>query len=136
MFQIVKGDLFSEKKQPLCHCISKDYAMSLGIAVKFRQTFGTPKEKVDVGNIVITSRSDDDQIAINLVTKEKYWQKPTFESLKSCLQQTRQYCLTNNIKSISMPKIGCGLDKLDWCTQVEPAIREMLSDIKVNVYVL
>lgn len=135
MFCVVKGDLFSEKQHPLCHCISEDYEMSLGIAVKFRILFGRPKEKVKVGEIVPTI-SPSGQTALNLVTKKKYWGKPKFDDLKSCLEKVAKFCCEHNIQAISMPRIGCGLDKLDWVSQVEPAIRTILKDVDVTVYTL
>jgi O-acetyl-ADP-ribose deacetylase (regulator of RNase III) len=135
MFRVVKGDLFSEKTQPLCHCVSKDYEMGLGIATKFRLIFGKPSINVQIGQIAITKNPESGQIAINMVTKEKYWGKPTLNTLKACLQQVSQFCQENNIKSISMPRIGCGLDKLDW-SQVELVIREILKDVNVTIYEL
>lgn len=56
----------------------------------------------------------NDQWIFYLVTKEKYFHKPTMSSLESSLRQMRDLCLTNNIQRLAMPRIGCGLDKLNW----------------------
>jgi len=133
MFRVVKGDLFSEQIQPLCHCISADYAMSMGIAVTFKNIFGKPIEKVDIGKIVITKHPVTGQIAFNMVTKQNYWNKPTIHSIMDCLEEVAKYCRDHNIDSVSMPRIGCGLDKLKWI-EVESAIRKILKDINVTVY--
>lgn len=134
-FRILKGDLFTVTNQPLCHCVSQDYAMGAGIAVSFEKIFGRPEKQVKIGEIAIT-KNKADQIAINMVTKEKYWHKPTLKSLRTCLEAVKKYCLENNIDAISMPQIGCGLDKLNWKTEVEPSIKEILKDIHVTIYIL
>ena len=50
----------------------------------------------------------------NIVTKLKFYEKPTLDSLGLSLGNMRGHALLNNITKISMPKIGCGLDKLQW----------------------
>lgn len=48
------------------------------------------------------------------MTKNKYWHKPTLESLTSTLYDMKKLCEKNGVSKLAMPKIGCGLDKLDW----------------------
>ena len=36
------------------------------------------------------------------------------DNLRLSLENMRAHALLNNITKISMPKIGCGLDKLQW----------------------
>ena len=73
----------------------------------------------------------------NLVTKEKYSDSPTYNNLKLTLEKMRDHALEHNVKAINMPKIGCGLDKLNW-----DAVRTMVknvfleTDIKISVYYL
>lgn len=40
----------------------------------------------------------------------------------------------NNIEKIAMPKIGCGLDKLNWC-DVSSAIKEIFADSSIEIVV-
>ena len=59
--------------------------------------------------------------ALNLITKERYFHKPTIITMRHALEKMKQICLENNIKKIAMPVIGCGLDRLNWneiCIQI------------------
>jgi hypothetical protein len=53
--------------------------------------------------------------AIHLVTKERYFHKPTYLSLTTALEDmNRTWLRMHNDIKLAMPKIGCGLDKLEW----------------------
>jgi hypothetical protein len=71
---------------------------------------------------------------INLVTKNNYWEKPTYETLRQALEDARNIInlFETRIKKIVMPRIGCGLDKLDW-NKVKPMVEEILADFEVVV---
>jgi hypothetical protein len=43
-------------------------------------------------------------------------------------------CEELGIKYLAMPKIGCGLDKLDW-NRVSDMIREIFSDLDIEIMV-
>ena len=113
IFKEVNGDLFkSDNMYTLVHCISRDCAMGAGIAVTFNNKF--PEMKKQLKN---TIRENDlqgyfailyrgERNVINLITKEKYWHKPTYSSLKTSLLNAKQIILRNNIKHIAMPVIG------------------------------
>ena len=123
----------------LAHCISADFALGAGIAKQF-------VEEMDIKNKLISLYSEKrfkkDIIGkylltgnvFNLVTKEKYYYKPTYNSLECCLTNMKVYCLENNIKKIAMPKIGCGLDKLNW-DMVQGIIKDVFryTDIEIVV---
>ena len=53
---------------------------------------------------------------VNLITKAHSWDKPTYLTLTNSLKMFRQYLAMNfaEPKVIVMPKIGCGLDRLEW----------------------
>jgi len=133
--EYVHGDLF-ESKDSLVHCVSKDLAMGRGIAVGFKQRFGygdLKKQNLNVGDVGVLL--DGNRSIFYLITKEKYYEKPKYAALQQCLVKLKQLCVSKNINVISMPKIGCGLDKLEW-SKVEKIIIKCLDSIKVNVYVI
>ena len=68
------------------------------------------------------------------VTKEKYFHKPTYASLRSSLEAMRDHAIQHNVKEIAMPKIGCGLDKLEWVKVVE-VIKEVFLGTKIHIKV-
>lgn len=68
------------------------------------------------------------------VTKEKSFHKPTYKTLQSSLEAMRDHCLTHNVIGLSMPKIGCGLDGLQWY-RVSGIIHQVFQDTNINVTV-
>lgn len=138
----IKGDLFTASEdRMIAHCISSDFALGAGVAKEINKRFDTkfnlflqynPEKGQDfTGQCLVTDR------ILNLVTKYKCYHKPTYDSLKSALLDMRDYLEENDIKKIAMPKIGCGLDKLDW-EIVRPMIFEVFktTDIDIEVYCL
>ncbi|KAH8295780.1 hypothetical protein KR018_008763, partial [Drosophila ironensis] len=113
----VDGDLFSAPKtHSLAHCVGADLAMGAGIAVKFKQVYGKVDElraqKASSGEVAVLK--DEDRYIYYLVTKPQSWGKPTYESLQASLEQMREHMRQNNINKLAIPKIGCGIDGLEW----------------------
>ena len=113
-----KKDLFSvDSKYYLVHCISADYKMGAGIALEFEKRFHIKSSikkddlKIEVGTTLFTNNK-----IFNLITKEKYYNKPTYTTLRNALDGLKSICITRDIKYLAMPRIGCGLDKLYWNT--------------------
>lgn len=142
----IKKDLFKEKIEKndfLVHCVSADFKMGAGIAKEFKKKFSifeNQKEKIineysKNKNGVLILKNNIFFIA-NLVTKDKYWQKPTYESLEFSLLNMKKILENNNVKinRLLMPKIGCGLDKLNW-SQVKSLLYKIFQDSNFNIYV-
>ncbi len=137
-----KGNLFAMEVvtyYALCHCISSDFALGAGIAKEFAK-MGVKKQLCKnhskqwqgKGYCLITETNG---ITVgNLVTKERYFHKPTLETLRQSLEDFRQQVLELKLPRIAMPKIGCGLDKLDW-TVVRDVIREVFADTDIEILV-
>ena len=68
------------------------------------------------------------------VTKEKYFHKPTYKTLQLSLVAMRDNCLSHGVTSLSMPRIGCGLDGLQWY-KVRNIIGQVFQDTNINVTV-
>lgn len=138
-----KRDLFSVPEEYyLAHCISADYALGAGIAVEFNKRFDMRRKlHEDVpdyweymklynlqGECVLIER------VLNLITKEKYYYKPTYKSMKQALDMMKTVCEANNINKIAMPIIGCGLDKLQW-DKVSKIIKEVFKNTDIEILV-
>jgi len=119
-------DLFSVPDDYiLVHCISADLAMGKGIALQFEKKFGTKTHLVQKYKTRV-DRWDNDTVpgpageclrdgrVLNLVTKRNYWQKPTLSTLRKALEDMRKICYVAGITKVAMPRIGCGLDRLEW----------------------
>lgn len=136
-------DLFSVTEEyHLVHCISADFGMGRGIVVEFNRRFDMKRKLQSkypdyinewnhhkyVGDCKLESR------VFNLITKERYYQKPTYESITEALKCMKYQCEINNINKIAMPIIGCGLDRLEW-NKVSQIIQDLFCDIDIEILV-
>lgn len=131
-------DLFTvnyKDEYALCHCVSADLAMGKGIAVLFRDKFGGIAElrsqKPSVGKIC--SLPSGSMQIYYLITKPTYWQKPTYDSLKASLESLREDMTSRGLSHLAMPKIGCGLDGLEW-SKVKQIIEDVF--LGTGIYIL
>lgn len=132
-----RGDLFTcPPTDALAHCISEDCRMGAGIAVLFKKHFKGVEElkaqKKQPGQCAVLERSG--RFVYYLVTKKYYYQKPTSESLRKSLMSMKEHCLANGVDRVSMPRIGCGLDKMHW-ENVSSIITEVFQDTKISITV-
>ena len=49
-----------------------------------------------------------------LVSKPKFYEKPTLDNLRIAIENMRGHALLNNVSRITLPETGCELDKLQW----------------------
>ena len=126
------GNLF-ESKDSLAHCISSDFKMSAGIARSFKRKF--PYNFPESTNSPLFVQQVDDRFIYHLVTKKRFVQKPTYDSLRQSLEAMTKHANKNKVTQISMSKAGCGLDRLEW-HKVERLIREICeqSNLTITVY--
>ena len=135
-------DLFSVSDDYyLAHCISADFGMGKGIVVEFNKRFDMKKKLQSKypnfvndyhhnkwgGMALIEGR------VINLITKERYWQKPTYETMREALNIARLRLPDDCIK-IAMPTIGAGLDRLDF-DKVSEIIKDVFGDTDIEILV-
>ncbi len=137
-----QGDLFElADEYYLAHCISSDFAMGRGVAVEFvkrydmksklkaRFPLGAVNERGEWLNICIVEGR-----VFNLITKQKYWQKPTYSTLEGAVLDMRDQAVRLGITKIAMPKIGCGLDRLSW-EKVSEIIKNAFMDTDIEIAV-
>ncbi len=142
IFREEQGDLFAEKilsEYALCHCISSDFALGAGIAKTFaamgvKQKLCVKFPKLWEGRGYCLFVEVNGVIVANLVTKQRYFHKPTLETLRQSLEDLREQAAERNLKKLAMPKIGCGLDKLKW-EDVSTAIKEIFGETDIEILV-
>lgn len=136
-------DLFSVPDDYyFAHCISADFGMGKGIAVEFNKRFDMKHKLQSKYPDYINEWHRKRQIAdcilegrvFNLVTKERYWHKPTSVTMFDALCKMKEICLKNNITKIAMPIIGCGLDRMLW-SEVSEMILGIFSDTDIEILV-
>lgn len=131
------GNLFDvDDSYYLCHCISADFQLGKGIAVEFNNRYNMKQQLnfkyVVFGDYPVALLVDN---VFNLVTKDRYWNKPTYETLKSALLDMRRQMIEKGIKKIAMPQIGAGLDRLAWF-RVSEIIKDIFKDDDVEIRVI
>lgn len=126
----------------LVQCISADFAMGAGIAVQFNKHFNTRENlKRQHGDMLCEWDGDwakgfcvQDGRVFNLVTKRRYFEKPTEATIRNALVQLREQAKEQCIKYLAMPRIGAGLDKMPWKV-VRSIIVEVFGDEDITILV-
>lgn len=116
-YKETKMDLFDAPEDYyLAHCISADFALGKGIAKEFASRFDMRRILREKYNGYIYENGDCilEGRVLNLITKKQCLQKPTYTSMRSALEKMKTVCISNDIKKVAMPLIGCGLDRLSW----------------------
>lgn len=139
------GDLFAVPDDYfLAHCISADFSMGKGkgVAVEIAKRFDTKlwlqykypnyldwfTEHKVVGDCILEDR------VFNLITKERFYHKPTMTSMRLALLRMRELCEEHQITKIAMPTIGAGLDRLPWGA-VSAEMRMIFNDTDIEILV-
>jgi len=139
IFREEKRDLFTlGEDYYLAHCISSDFGMAAGIVIEFNKRFDMKNRllKETKYHNIWTNNGYCLRIynVFNLITKEKYWHKPTYRTIKEAIGSMRDEAIRNNIFKIAMPIIGCGLDRLKW-DKVKDIIQQEFADTDIEILV-
>ncbi|XP_066246289.1 E3 ubiquitin-protein ligase RBBP6-like isoform X2 [Euwallacea similis] len=141
-FKIVNeifGDLFDQPKDfSLAHCVAEDLRMGSGIAVAFKRDFkNLPKlldQKAKQGGLATLYDDKTNRYVYYLITKRESTAKPTYLSLWKSLWKMREHIKENNVKKIAVPRLGCGLDRLEW-DKVKSMLECLFKDMDVEIRV-
>lgn len=121
----------------LAHCISADFALGAGIAKKFDEVYNMKYKlfknyddnfEFDGGEALLIDN------VFNLVTKLQCYNKPTYDTLREALEAMRTQMEYLDITKLAMPKIGCGLDRLQW-DKVYDIICDVFKDTDVDILI-
>lgn len=132
-----KRDLFTMPQgYYLAHCISSDFALGAGIAKTFDSVYNMrfklfknyPDYKYVGGDALLIDN------VFNLVTKMKYWHKPTYASLRESLEMMKEQMDFVGATKLAMPHIAAGLDRLEW-SKVYEIICEVFEDTDVEIMI-
>lgn len=125
--------------------------MGKGIAVEFKKRFGgvatLKAQNKQIGEVAVLrinqlnvsapTTETKEKFVFYMITKLRYFHKPTLKDFTASLNALKDLALQNGVTSLSMPRIGCGLDKLEW-----DVVKKLLLDtfngtgIVINVYTL
>ena len=133
----------------VAHCISRDIAMGAGIAKQFTK-YGIRDKILANANLYDNFKYSTDICIMggnhgtpiygvqvhNIITKEHYYDKPTYESIYAALTALKYTILKYNptIEELVMPRIGCGLDRLEW-SKVSSIVKKLFSDTELTIVI-
>ncbi|XP_068078918.1 uncharacterized protein [Danio rerio] len=139
IFKILQrtGDLLQTPEHiPIAHCISADYALGAGVAKQIRDKYGVEELNTSVaqpGDCIKTTHGP--RQIYHLVTKWWCRDLPTYEHLETSLIKLCYQCKKDKNKILAIPKLGCGLDKLDY-TKVKEIIEKVFKEGHIQVILL
>lgn len=141
IYKMIHKDLFDMSNDYyLAHCVNASYTLGAGIAKSFSERFLMgdrlrhvfPQPKGDkayyVGRALLIGN------VFNLVTKVEHYDKPSYGTLRSALEDMRRQCEGLGIQKVAMPKIGCGLDRLEW-EKVEAMILDVFGESYITIVI-
>ena len=140
--QILNGneETIFQADTAIAHCISADAKMSKGFAETICRRVIVLQEyyrraKTTIGSALPYWDPESNNFIYNLVTKSNFFEKPTLDNLRISLENMRRHALVNNVTKISMPKFGCGLDRLQW-TDVFKLIRDTFTYSGIQIQII
>lgn len=138
---IEKGNIFNSSCEFLVNPVNCVGVMGKGLALEFKNkyplNFEIYKKACDnasfnIGNLLIVPV--DNKFIVNFPTKKHWRNKSDLEFIKIGLEELKVAIKEFNIKSIALPKLGCGLGGLDW-NEVFDLIKDFHNSIDNNVLV-
>jgi hypothetical protein len=122
----------------VAHCVSADLSMHAGIADIFRRRYGGKEkmsnQRVQPGGCAWTENYADYRpsagaVVYALVTKKEYHSKPSYDSLERSLRACRELMIEHRLSQLLFPRLGCGLDRLDWDGPPGSGVRNLITKV-------
>lgn len=145
MISFKTGNILESQTEALVNTVNTVGVMGKGIALAFKKTFPiVMKEYLNaiengsfqIGNVqVVETKTIQPKYVLNFPTK-KHWRHPSkIEYIDQGLQDLVNKIIHYNIKSISVPPLGCGNGKLEW-NMVKPLMLKHFDQIADDVNII
>ncbi len=142
-----QGDLFQEDVTALVNPVNCVGVMGRGLALQFKRTFpdnfrayaeACKQGRVQPGRMFVTETQTGAKLRflINFPTKRHWRAKSRLEDIQAGLLDLARVIRANDIDSLALPALGCGLGGLDWAL-VKPEIERVaasLSEVTLVVF--
>jgi O-acetyl-ADP-ribose deacetylase (regulator of RNase III) len=87
------------------------------------------------GGDLFVAKSEDDRPGIIYIATQPDMYHAVLPYLNKGLRNLANYCSKNVVESVSVPKIGAGLGKLDWETEVKPLMIKYFQKSRTVFYI-
>jgi O-acetyl-ADP-ribose deacetylase (regulator of RNase III) len=143
MITYVSGDVTNATQQVIMHGVNCAGAFGSGVAGAIKQKYPAVRDAYLAHSPKLLGTCQfvklDDTVWVNAFTQQNYGydgrKYADMVAVGSCLVEVAEYMKNNNMTSIAMPKIGCGLGGLEW-DQVSILVEHLLKDVDVYIYEL
>ena len=128
--ELIRGDT-------VLHCVSSDFRMSTGLAQEIRRRWPVLPDVsgARIGDAVV-QRVDGGSTIIHLVTKNRFFDKPTVGTLLHAVRAAAAFIASDRLTlRIRLPRVGCGLDGLQWARVRPLVLRELTRGLTVPILV-
>ena len=136
MIKFVAGDILRTKTQYLAQSVAvgSQEGLGTGLALKISKKWAdaqkqfkrfTLNNKFDGGNLFVAPPEESRPGIIYIATQPDMYHA-ALPFLNKGLRNLSAFCLRNKVESVSLPKIGAGLGKLGWETEVKPLMLKHL----------
>ena len=145
MLKFKKGDIFKEEVEAIVNPVNCVGVMGRGLALEFKkrfpENFKMYKESCLIGDVIpgrmlVTFGGcvKPYRFIINFPTKRHWKDLSCLEDISLGLDRLRLGLINNEVKSIAIPALGCGLGSLKWWV-VKELISSKLNNLDVNIVV-
>lgn len=145
MIHLTYGDILKHEADALVNTVNCMGVMGRGIALQFRHAFednyeayrkAAKAKEVRPGQMFVFERSTIElpRWIINFPTKRHWKGESRIEDIRDGLVDLVRVIREQDIRSIAIPPLGCGLGGLDWA-MVRPLIERALTAVpEVDAY--
>jgi len=145
MITFISGNILLAETEYIAQGVAtgSQEGMGTGLALKIsmkwpevQQQFKkyTHNHTFDGGDLFVVPPTSERPGIIYIATQPDMYHA-TSGYLNRGLRNLAKYCVKRSIKSVSLPKIGTGLGKLDWEGQVKPLMLQHLIDLTTDFVV-
>lgn len=141
------GDIFESKAQALVNPVNCVGVMGKGLALEFRKRYvdnyiayqnACKEQRVQIGEVLVTKTTTEDgaKYIINFPTKIHWRDRSHLEYINLGLLGMRNTLMALKIKSVAIPRLGCGLGGLNWqiVRSVVVQVLQDLDDVEIQLY--
>ncbi len=142
MIKFVSGDILKTTSSYIAQGVATESqeGMGTGLALKmstkwpdvqrhFKQF--TRSQKFQGGDIFVVAPTRNRPGIIYIATQPDMYQA-SLSFLNRGLRKLARYCVKHRVESVSLPRIGAGLGKLDWDDEVKPLLVKHLADLETT----
>lgn len=148
-FVFRSGDILQSDAKALVNPVNCVGIMGAGLAKQFLKRFPymepqyrkACRDKTLVpGSVQVINKPDpfsNKYIVINFPTKNGWWENSNAKDITKSLVALAKEMETQNIPSVAIPKLGCGLGQLDWkilCPIIYTTLNKHLKNKRIIIY--